>query len=378
MLARLLQSKTPEDLQAANRLIKALIKEEQEKSAMGARRMNTIKEAQSHAEALEEMLSRCSARGGGALAQPEWQELQDLQAKCQKLKPRMFRVASETLEDEAALAAILQANDRLTQALVLCQRVGGTCRAAADGTADAPASQSPPGSAGSPSLIDFSELDSAFGAPRRTESKPSSSSSSTHALDEELLSLGLPDSPAGEAAFFCGPPGETSPPPSCPALLLANLSIPLESVRLSPIPPVAIYERNGLKALLHFSRDPVPGRPATRVLVLSLLSTSPHPTQRVVFQAAVPKAMAIKLQPATGSALLAFNPLLPPPVISQLLLVANPRKAPLRLKYRLLYTQNQEAHCEEGEVTDFPNAELWGVTEDRGRGNSGRGQETLL
>ncbi|KAL8174942.1 UNVERIFIED_CONTAM: hypothetical protein K2H54_006794 [Gekko kuhli] len=358
MLVRLLQSKNPEDLRAANRLIKGLIKEEQEKSAKVTRRTNAVKEARSHAEALEEMLSRCPARGGGIMAQPELQELQDLQAECEKLKPLMFRVASETLEDEAALAEILQANDHLTRALGLYKEVVGTCRNPATGAANAP------GSAGSPSLIEFSELDSAFGAPRslrgKAKSKPASSSSSTHSLDEALVSLGLPDSPAREAAFSCELPGATPPSPSCPAGLLANLFIPLESVTLTLIPPVTVYERNGLKALLHFARDPVPGRPATRVMVLSVLSTSPHPTQQVVFQAAVPKSMAIKLQPATGSALQAFNPLLPPAVISQVLLVANPLQAPLRLKYRLLYTQGRQPHCEEGEVTDFPPAELWG------------------
>ncbi|XP_060116679.1 ADP-ribosylation factor-binding protein GGA2 [Heteronotia binoei] len=359
-LVRLLQSKNPEDLQAANRLIKGLIKEEQEKSAKVTRRTNALKEAHSHGKALEEMLSRCPAQGkGGGVTHAEWQDLQDLQAKCEKLKPLLFRVASETLEDEAALAEILQANDRLARALGLCKAVVGTGRSPAAGAMDAPAGPlSPADPAGSSSLIDFSELDSAFGAPgsflEKAKSKPSPS---PHSLDEELVSLGLPDSPVGETAFLSGHPGATPPAPSS---ILADLFIPLESIKLSPIPPVTVYERDGLKALLHFSRELVPGQPAARVLVFSLLSTSPHLTQQVVFQAAVPKAMAIKLQPATGSTLLAFNPLLPPAVISQVLLVANPVKVPLRLKYRLLYTQNQQPHCEEGEVADFPNAELWG------------------
>lgn len=36
--------------------------------------------------------------------------------------------------------------------------------------------------------------------------------------------------------------------------------------------------------------------------------------------------MQIKLQPASGSELPAFNPLLPPAVVSQVLLLANPHK----------------------------------------------------
>nr|XP_056722525.1 ADP-ribosylation factor-binding protein GGA2 [Euleptes europaea] len=361
MLARLLQSKNPEDLRAANRLIKGLIKEEQEKSAQVTRRVNALKEAHCHAEALEGMLSRCLAQGRGIVGQPELQELQGLQAKCENLKPLIFRVASETVEDEAALAELLQANDRIARALGLYKQVVGPCKNPANGAVDAPAvPQLPPESAGSPALIDFSEPDSVPGPPTSFQGKAKPSSSSACSPDEELVSLGLPDSPAGEAAFFSGLPGATSPSPSCPARALANLFIPLESVTLSPIPPVTVYERNGLKALLHFAREPIPGRPAARVLVLSLLSTSPHPVRGIVFQAAVPKSMAVKLQPATGSELPAFHPLLPPVVISQVLLVANPLQAPLRLKYRLLYIQNQQSHSEVGEVTDFPHAELWG------------------
>lgn len=55
------------------------------------------------------------------------------------------------------------------------------------------------------------------------------------------------------------------------------------------IPPVTIYEGKGLKVVIHFSRDAVPGRPTIRVLVASMLSTAPHPFRDIVFQAAVPK-----------------------------------------------------------------------------------------
>lgn len=53
--------------------------------------------------------------------------------------------------------------------------------------------------------------------------------------------------------------------------------------------PLTVYDRNGFKAMLHFSRDPAPGRPDVLVMVLSMLSTSAHPIKDIVFQAAVPK-----------------------------------------------------------------------------------------
>lgn len=53
--------------------------------------------------------------------------------------------------------------------------------------------------------------------------------------------------------------------------------------------PLTVYDRNGFKAMLHFSRDPAPGRPDVLVMVLSMLSTSAQPIKDIVFQAAVPK-----------------------------------------------------------------------------------------
>ncbi|XP_060642421.2 ADP-ribosylation factor-binding protein GGA2 isoform X1 [Anolis sagrei] len=333
LLARLLKSKNPEDLQAANRLIKGLIKEEQEKSAKVSRRMNAIKEAHNSAVALEEMLRR-----NKATEEPAMEALQELHAKCEKLKPLMFRVASETVEDEEALAEILQANDRLIQGLTLYnQVVGSGCRD--------PEPRSAETSAGLPKsfpLIDFSDQ-----GPEQIPPSPSA-----HSLDEELMSVDLPSSPLSSRV------SEGTPPLPSPDSL-ATLFVPLESITLSAIPAVTVFAGNGLQALLHFSRAPLPGLPSVWPLVLSLLSTAPHPVQGIVFQAAVPKSMAIKLQPATGSELPAFNPLLPPTVISQVLLLNNPQKAPLRLRYRLLFTQNGETHSKLGEVSSFPHEDLW-------------------
>ncbi|NWV22906.1 GGA2 protein, partial [Origma solitaria] len=154
-------------------------------------------------------------------------------------------------------------------------------------------------------------------------------------------------------------PAASLHPASCDASL-QNLFVPLISVTPSTICPLTVYDRNGFKAMLHFSRDPAPGRPDVLVMVLSMLSTSPHPIKDIVFQAAVPKTMQIKLQPASGSELPAFNPLLPPAVVSQVLLLANPHKDPIRLKYKLVFTQGIQPFSEAGEVTAFPEAELWG------------------
>ncbi|NWI91703.1 GGA2 protein, partial [Pitta sordida] len=166
------------------------------------------------------------------------------------------------------------------------------------------------------------------------------------------------DPPLPSPGHELKPAASLHPAPSDASL--ENVFVPLISITPSNLCPLTVYDRNGFKAMLHFSRDPAPGRPDVLVMVLSMLSTSAHPIKDIVFQAAVPKTMKIKLQPASGSELPAFSPLLPPAVLSQVLLLANPHQDPIRLKYKLAFTQGVQPFREVGEVTGFPEAELWG------------------
>ena len=73
LLTRLLKSNHPEDLQAANRLIKNLVKEEQEKSEKVSKRVSAVEEVRSHVKVLQEMLSRYRRPGQ---APPDQEALQ--------------------------------------------------------------------------------------------------------------------------------------------------------------------------------------------------------------------------------------------------------------------------------------------------------------
>ncbi|NXF81955.1 GGA2 protein, partial [Sclerurus mexicanus] len=174
----------------------------------------------------------------------------------------------------------------------------------------------------------------------------------------DLPNSSVADPPLPSPGYELKPAASLHPAPYDASL--ENLFVPLISITLSNISPLTVYDRNGFKAMLHFSRDPAPGRPDVLVMVLSMLSTSAHPIKNIAFQAAVPKTMKIKLQPASGSELPAFSPLLPPAVMSQVLLLANPHKDPIRLRYKLVFTQGVQPFSEVGEVTGFPEAELWG------------------
>ncbi|NXS55547.1 GGA2 protein, partial [Brachypteracias leptosomus] len=114
LLARLLKSSHSEDLQAANRLIKSMIKEEQEKSAKVSRRVSTIREVSENVKSMDELLESYKRQ---ELSTSDQETLQALFQRCEKLRPLLFRLASETVDDDEALAEILQANDQLTRAL---------------------------------------------------------------------------------------------------------------------------------------------------------------------------------------------------------------------------------------------------------------------
>ncbi|KAI6076641.1 ADP-ribosylation factor-binding protein GGA2 [Aix galericulata] len=453
LLARLLKSSHSEDLQAANRLIKSMIKEEQEKTAKVSKRVNTISEVSENVKQMDELLENYKRQ---ELAKSDHETLQNLFQRCEKLRPLLFRLASETVDDDDALAEILQANDKLTQALGRCRQVVASLEddgggGSVTGLSDAPACRPAPRRMKSYTLIDFSELEATSQSPTDqfsdvTTASRHSSTTSSCLLEEELIGLsnspGLqkppPDFGVAEVSDpqtgvhngyseivsavetlelkeswedrtslkneFQGLADQFSPPPRTKTLSLdlspmklpfpdlpnspvadpvfsslgyeqkpaaslnpasndvslANIFVPLISITPSDICPLTVYDRNGFKAMLHFSRDPAPGRPDVLVMVLSMLSTSAQPIKDIVFQAAVPKTMKIKLQPASGSELPAFSPLLPPAVVSQVLLLANPHKVPLRLRYKLTFTQGAQPLSEVGEVTSFPEAELWG------------------
>lgn len=65
--------------------------------------------------------------------------------------------------------------------------------------------------------------------------------------------------------------------------------------------------------------------------------------------------MKIKLQPASRSDLPVYNPILPPSVITQVMLIANPRKEQIRLKYKISYSFDDTVYNEPEEVKALPH-----------------------
>lgn len=142
---------------------------------------------------------------------------------------------------------------------------------------------------------------------------------------------------------------------------LANVFVPLDAIKPSKVSPVTAYDKNGVRVLLHFATDCPAGRPDVLVMVASMLNTAPLPVGSIALQAAVPKTMKVRLQAPSGTELAPFNPILPPAAITQVVLLSNPLKEKVRMRYKLTFTLGEQSHSEVGEVNEFPPADRWGA-----------------
>lgn len=426
LLARLLKSARPEDLETANRLIKSTIKEEQEKAEKVSKRESTLKEVESSTKQLKELLNQHTTNGTSL---PPSDDMKTVYERCDRLRPSLFRLASDTMEDDAALAQILAANDELTLVVnaykeqverreLNGRRESGRSDEEMESKNNTPSS---PREIKSYHLIDLSALDSPP-THRKAESPPVFESSSpmfsstlestfhsaagdfqeeldnlskqtqetTRSYYEELLQLNgeLQMNKAEQngpvlRARGCGGNSTTSngnniwsPPHSqqftesltevsgapvnfdknfCPSQVLKNLFVPVETIKSSNLEPITLFDHGGIHVSLHFAKNSPLGHPDVAVVVISTVNTSALHMRDFLFQAAVPKTMFVKLQPASRTHLPPYNPLLPPPAISQVILLANPQQRKVRLRFKLSLTHGDQQLSETAEIDNFPD-----------------------
>ncbi|TNN57980.1 ADP-ribosylation factor-binding protein GGA1 [Liparis tanakae] len=214
MLSRLLTSTHQEDLRAANKLIKEMVQEDQKRVEKVSKRLNAIQEVKESVGLLSQMLQGYSKDGCSESNQDllkvrhlqmqlqssssadatdcrcgvdalHMSVPQDLYQRCEKMRPTLFRLASDTEDSDDALADILQANDNLTQVInQYRQLVKGE-----DVSTEGITLPSQPGSSSS-ALVDLMGLNaSANAAPSSLQTLTQNMGISL--LDDELMSLGL-------------------------------------------------------------------------------------------------------------------------------------------------------------------------------------------
>ncbi|XP_061888612.1 ADP-ribosylation factor-binding protein GGA3-like isoform X2 [Entelurus aequoreus] len=415
MLARLLKSGHPEDLETANSLIKSTMKEE--KAEKVSKRESILKEVESSTMQLREMLDQHTVTGSSL--QPS-DDLKVLYDSCERLRPRLFRLASDTVDDDDALTQILSANDDLTLVVsAYKEQLGkGQCNGRSK-SEEAATNKTPtsPREIKSYHLIDLSAFDSPQ-TDRKADSPSDSPVFYAHlestcnsvteqsapesgkllllspksycddlmqlngGVDGESTEQSVESGPSliargcggsncssngtdirshnqtftslGSSSSHCQPPGH-SEESICPQNVLENVLVPMESIRSSQLEPITIYDQGGVHVSLHFARDSPRGHPSVAVVVLSTVNTSSLEVKDFLFQAAVPKTMSVKLQTASTTYMPSYNPLLPPPAIAQVLLLANPETRKVRLRYKLTLTHGRQQLNKTGEIQNFPD-----------------------
>lgn len=100
LLQYLLQSKNPEDLQAANRLIKSMVKEDDKRAEMKSKRHSELQSVHNNARLLNEMLDSYSLSS----SQDELELISELRESCERLKQNLLKLASETSQNEEMLS----------------------------------------------------------------------------------------------------------------------------------------------------------------------------------------------------------------------------------------------------------------------------------
>uniref|UniRef100_A0A672F646 Golgi associated, gamma adaptin ear containing, ARF binding protein 1 n=1 Tax=Salarias fasciatus TaxID=181472 RepID=A0A672F646_SALFA len=477
MLSRLLNSSHPEDLKAANKLIKEMVQEDQRRAEKVSKRVNAIQEVKESVSLLTQLLQDYDR---SAPSQSNAELIQDLYQRCEKMRPTLFRLASDTEDNDEALAEILQANDSLTHVINLYkQQVKGEIVNGNNTSAVFRGSDGESVAGGGTALLDLTGLDTSPQSPPSFPEFPTPTDSlnapsqemGISLLDDELMSLGWclsrvyldefgyrrygmcvcfffpfafcsqssdsidadvpaapslllsPDPPSHSqpvssgstpgnsaldeldllgktldlqtksgtsitpnpipqipseppAALLNSQPGpaaaaaaaaadllEASPAhtePAPPEVTLSDVFVPLESIKPSSLLPVTVFDGHSLRVLFHFARDSPPSRPDVLVVIISMLSSAPVPVSGISFQTTAPKSMAVKLQPPSGTELPAFNPILPPAAVTQIMLLANPNKEKVQLEYTLTFTMGEQEHSESGSLEHFPPPEQWG------------------
>ncbi|KAL8163239.1 UNVERIFIED_CONTAM: gamma adaptin ear containing, arf binding protein [Gekko kuhli] len=405
LLAKLLKSKNPDDLQEANKLIKSMVKEDEARIQKVTKRMHILEEVNNNVKLLNEMLVHYNKEDSSEADKELMKELFD---RCETKRRTLFKLASETEDNDSTLGDILQASDNLSRVINSYKRIiegqvinGEVDTSVLPATDKIPILPPPPQTAGHSRSRSSSQAEA-------TAPQLAGTGNSFSLLDEELLCLGLND-PAPTAAKesaesnqwnmfqnepvdldFLNPKPVSAACSSAPLLYflrhhrwallmpcqlpLGILALPWEAEactrwihwdaswmrRKGSALPVTAYDKSGLRILLHFAKECPHGRPDVLVVVVSMLNTAPLPVKNIVLQAAVPKSMKVKLQPPSGTELAPFNPIQAPAAITQVMLLANPRKEKVRLRYRLTFVLGDQPTTEVGEVDQFPPAEQWG------------------
>ena len=112
-LQKLLHSKNPVDIESANRIIKGMVKKDEEKMEMISKRVTLFESVNTNIKLLTEMMNNYSPTDPA-----ETKELiTDLGEACEKLRPNLYRIAAQLEDDDEAIGEVLLLSDELNKVI---------------------------------------------------------------------------------------------------------------------------------------------------------------------------------------------------------------------------------------------------------------------
>ncbi|XP_076657117.1 ADP-ribosylation factor-binding protein Gga isoform X2 [Halictus rubicundus] len=477
LLQKLLQSKDPDDLLCANRLIKTMVREDERRVQLNSRRIMELESVHNNAKLLSEMLDSYNWK---ETSKEDLELMKELKQACERLKPIVLRLANETQDNEEMLGDVLAASDELGQVFekysavidrgeclnpkmdsnvspylldlssplennsiessemhkaydaattnhqsdmevlgdifnslgksenpeipsvstanplipnsMIMQPISMQLISKKGDTVDTPEEKLDSKSRALEELNELGEsllkqsLSSSISNIRSTSTSKGTANSSVHTelTSKHSNSTSLSDNGSyfastldtlnttkDKSVSICtnhiAPVNETKTRDNTlvtsttedilckePEIKpLSDINVSLDEIKPGINPPIIVLEeKNGITVVLNFARDNP--RQDVFIVVITTMSKNLKPLSNYLFQAVVPKKCKCRLQPPSGTELPGHNPFLPPSAITQIMLIANPSKESVSLKFMLSYTMDDETFTEMGEVEKLP------------------------
>ncbi|EDQ85495.1 uncharacterized protein MONBRDRAFT_34260 [Monosiga brevicollis MX1] len=351
MLQRLLQSKDPNDLRKANKLIQKMVRKDQERTERAVTLRGQIDGIQENTKTGLIAFSRVSQKSQNALISI----LVFSNCTLGALRPAPSCLLDLDFSPTPASAPTNASNG-------LFDAFGSSAVASPPGSTAAPAdpfdllsgfggsSAAPAPTPAAPAVASEPQDPFAAFGQLGVDSKPSNAAAVAPAPVAAPASVTNPLDDLLGSSFGANTPAAAAPPAP---LDMSQISIDMSSIRSNPsLSPVTLYDKNSVKVMLHFAADSP--HPDALVCVVSVLNFNGAPIENILFQAAVPRALQVKLMPASASSVEGHNPMAGAKPVTQVMVIGNPDKKPIKLRFKFSFTLNGQTVDDMGDCAEFP------------------------
>lgn len=332
LLKSLLSSKNPQDHAKANKLIQKLIAEDDEKIEKQSKRIEAIDKAIEYSKNLIKLVEILPANSqGSTLTTLERKKVDELYVNCTRLRPTIFRMASENDQSEMDLTKILKANDELTKSIQLFDLNIGKILHHPDNEKKRSDSKED-----NTNLLDFDNSTSNNNSSQ--ESLPKNNSNNTDLLTSSLLDLGLGELvdsstsqtqqnntnksmtdillsggniPTSNQQQACSQVS-TENPPHIPAVKVfqPKIKYTIEQLSLDAQNATTIYDKNNLRCIATPCQN--------KTILFTMMSTNSKKLNNFQLQLSVTKNIKCYLSDPDKTSINSFSPIQPNLPINQI------------------------------------------------------------